>query len=125
MISFTNRFQDGSKRLVDRAGKQITYKHMGDATYDPDLGVVQTDVTITPKAFKVQANDSEIKSPNLIGKELSVFLIAGKDFTFVPKVGDWITYANKTESYDVRVQMIKEHWAGEEVSLYRLVCAAS
>lgn len=125
MITFTNRFQDGSKRLVDKAGKQITYKHMGVATYDPDLGVVQTDITITPKAFKVEANASEIKSPNLIGKDLTVFLAAGKDFTFVPKVGDTITYTNKAESHVVRVQMVKEHWAGEEVSLYRLVCSAS
>lgn len=125
MITFTNRFQDGSKRLVDRAGRQITYKHMGVATYDPDFGVVQAETVITPKAFKVEANASEIKSPNLVGKDLSVFLVAGKDFTFVPKVGDAITYLNETESHDVRVQMVKEHWAGEEVSLYRLVCSAS
>lgn len=125
MLDITTRFKNRTKQVVDKGGKQITYKHMGVAVYDPDIGVTQTDTTITPKAFKVTATDSEIKSPNLIGKDLAVFLVAGKDFSFVPKVGDLITYTNLSESYDVRVQMVKEHWAGNEVSLYRLVCAAS
>ena len=121
----TNRFATQSKRLVDKAGKAITYRRVVDGEYDPEEGeVVNTETSTQCKAFKVQANNSEIMSPSMIGKDISVFLIAGLDLNFVPKANDFIDYSNLTETFTVQVLQVKEHWAGDKVSLWRLVCAS-
>ena len=119
----TNRFATQSKRLVDKAGKLVSYRQVTDGVYDINTGTVSNSETLTScKAFKVTADISEKDSPNMVGKEVSVFLIGGLDLDFVPKENDFIDYTNLTETYTVQVGQVKEHWAGDLVSLWRLVC---
>ena len=122
----TNRFATKTKRLVDKAGKQITYRRVTDGVYDINTGTVSnTETSTTCKAFKVKASLSETQSPNMVGKDLSVFLVAGLDLSFVPAANDFIDYSDLTENYTVQVLDVKEHWAGDLVSMWRLVCCSA
>ena len=143
-MSVTTRFGSSVKRNITRFGKGIIYKHNITSAYDPETGVTASSYTIYPKGFKTQVSESEAKSPNLVGKEVSAFLVSGVELDFLPKPGDEITYTNlkvmafnldwesaefwaglPTESvFTVRVVNVKEYWAGDEVAMYRLLCAA-
>jgi len=143
-MSVTTRFGSSVKRNITRFGKGIIYKHNITSGYDPDTGTTDNSYTLYPKAFKTEVSQSEAKSPNLVGKEITAFLISGVELDFLPKTGDEITYTNlkvmdfnldweaaefwnglPTESvFKVRVLAVKEYWAGEEVAMYRLLCAA-
>lgn len=123
-MSVTTRFGSSVKRNISRFGKLVEYKRVIDGVYDPDTGVTNTSTTTTIKAFKTQVSASDAKSPNLVGKEVSGFLVSGVDISFVPSTGDEITYINKTETFSLRVVNVKEYWAGDEVAMYRLLCAA-
>lgn len=123
-MSVTTRFGSSVKRNITQFGKTVSYKRTIDGIYDPETGVTNTSTTTSIKAFKTQVSSSDAKSPNLVGKEVSGFLVSGVDISFVPSTGDEITYTNKTETFTLRVVNVKEYWAGDEVAMYRLLCAA-
>lgn len=121
----TNRFATQSKRLVDKAGKTVTYRRVSDGVYDINTGtVVNTETTAPCNAFKVEATVAEESSPNMVGKDVAVFLIGGLDLDFVPKPNDFIDYVNLSEAFTVKVVAVKEHWAGQQVSLWRIICVS-
>lgn len=118
----TSRFQKSSQRLVHRFGTNRTYTKLntGTATYDVNTQTYTASSTdYVLKTHKVKASDSETKSPSLVDKDVAVILIAGADINFIPNQGDIITDLQGS----LTVMQVKEHWAGDAVSLWRLVCA--
>lgn len=118
----TSRFQKSSQRLVKHFGTDRTYKKLGTSTYDVDTQTyTSTETTYTIKTYKARATDSEMKSPNLIDKDVAVILVSGADITFKPEQGDVISDATSS----LTVVTVKEHWAGDSVALWRLICMQS
>lgn len=123
-MSVSSRFLNSTSRNIARFGRSVVYTRNTDSAYDPDVGVVITEKNFTTKAFKTEVTYSEANSPNLIGKEVSAFLISGKDISFKPATGDEISYTVGVDTITLRVQMVKESWAAESVALWRIICVA-
>lgn len=118
----TSRFQKSSQRLVKHFGTDRTYKKLGEAVYNVDTQTyTPTETSYVVKTFKARATDSEMKYPSLVDKDVAVILIAGADIAFRPEQGDMISDANSS----LTVVTVKEHWAGNSVALWRLVCMQS
>ena len=85
----SNRFKSGAKRLIDKHGKTRVYKSIGSETYNRETQTVETTSTLyTIKMFETEPKYKEVKSPNLVGKKLTVFLISTTDLPVRPKVGE-------------------------------------
>lgn len=121
-MSVTARFGSSVKRNITRFGKLVSYNHLVTGEYDPDTGAISTSTEVSLKAFRTQVSESEAKSPNLVGKEVSAFLIAGVDISFTPKAGDTITMLDNNTSTTLKLLAVKEYWAGDEVAMYRVLC---
>lgn len=121
-----SRFRDSSKRLINRFGKIRIYIRKVGETYDIDTQTTTSGEELhTIKMFKTNPKESEVKSPNLVGKSVAIMMVAASDIPFKPKIGDKIKdqYLGVDESYEI-VQ-IKENDAGEQVASWRLVCVMS
>ena len=121
-----NRFRDSSKRLINRFGKIRVYIRKVGETYDIETQTTTSGEELhTIKMFKTNPKESEVKSPNLVGKSVAIMMVAASDIPFKPKIGDKIKdqYLGVDESYEI-VQ-IKENDAGEQVASWRLVCVMS
>ena len=125
-MSVTSRFKDSSQRLVSRFGTLRKYKHKTGEVYN--LDTQKNEVTFSEldiKIYKAEPKEREIKSPNLVGKEVTVMMVASADLSFEPVVGD-IIYADTTTTSEMfRVETIIEYWAGDSVSAYKLICSRS
>ena len=125
-MTVESRFRDSSKRLINRFGKTRVYIRKVGETYDIDTQTTTSGEELhTIKMFKTNPKETEVKSPNLVGKVVVVMLIAAGDISFKPKIGDQIKdqYLGVDEAYEV-IQ-IKENDAGEQVASWRLVCVMS
>ena len=125
-MSVTSRFKDSSQRLVSRFGTLRKYKHKTGEVYDVDTQInVESFTEYEIKIYKAEPKEREIKSPNLVGKEVTVMMVASADLSFEPVVGD-IIYADTTTTSEMfRVETIIEYWAGDSVSAYKLICSRS
>ena len=118
-MTTTSRFQKSSQRLIKHFGTDRTYKKLSSSVYDLDTQeYVSTETSHVVKVFKARATDQEVKSPNLVDKDVAVILIAGADIAFTPEQGDTITDPQGV----LTVQIVKEHWAGDAVAMWRLIC---
>ena len=125
-MTVESRFRDSSKRLINRFGKIRVYIRKVGETYDIETQTTTSGEELhTIKMFKTNPKESEVKSPNLVGKSVAIMMIAASDIPFKPSVGDQIKdqYSGVDESYEI-VQ-IKENDAGEQVASWRLVCVMS
>ena len=125
-MTVESRFRDSSKRLINRFGKTRIYIRKVGETYDIDTQTTTSGEELhTIKMFKTNPKESEVKSPNLVGKSVAIMMVAASDIPFKPKIGDKIKdqYLGVDESYEI-VQ-IKENDAGEQVASWRLVCVMS
>ena len=125
-MTVESRFRDSSKRLINRFGKTRIYIRKVGETYDIDTQTTTSGEELhTIKMFKTNPKESEVKSPNLVGKSVAIMMVAASDISFKPKIGDKIKdqYLGVDESYEI-VQ-IKENDAGEQVASWRLVCVMS
>ena len=125
-MTVESRFRDSSKRLINRFGKTRVYIRKVSETYDIDTQTTTSGEELhTIKMFKTNPKESEVKSPNLVGKSVAIMMVAASDISFKPKIGDKIKdqYLGVDESYEI-VQ-IKENDAGEQVASWRLVCVMS
>lgn len=125
MISLADRFQSRTSSIIAKAGMTVVYTKVVDGEYDPDTGVTSTQTPFTIKAFKAMATAREMLSPNLVGREVSVFLVAAKDISFKPEVGDTITYIFNLVETTARVATVMEHHAGDKISMFRVLCTYS
>ena len=125
-MTVESRFRGSSKRLINRFGKTRVYVRKTDEVYNFETQtLVSGEELHTVKMFKTDPKESDSKYPNLVGKVVAVMLIAARDISFKPKIGDKIKdqYLGVDESYEI-VQ-IKVNDAGEQVASWRLVCVVS
>ena len=125
-MTVESRFRDSSKRLINRFGKIRVYIRKVGETYNIETQTTTSGEELhTIKMFKTNPKESEVKSPNLVGKSVAIMMVAASDISFKPKIGDKIKdqYLGVDESYEI-VQ-IKENDAGEQVASWRLVCVMS
>lgn len=121
----SNRFKSGAKRLIDKHGKTRVYEAIGEEVYNQDTQMVETTTTLhTIKMFETEPKYKEVKSPNLVGKKLTAYLIATCDLPVRPKVGDKITdiFLGVDESVEV-VEASKYEGFGE-ACMWRVLCAS-
>ena len=125
-MTVESRFRDSSKRLINRFGKIRVYIRKVGETYNIETQTTTSGEELhTIKMFKTNPKESEVKSPNLVGKSVAIMMVAASDISFKPKIGDKIKdqYLGVDESYEI-VQ-IKENDAGEQAASWRLVCVMS
>ena len=126
IMTVESRFRDSSKRLINRFGKTRVYIRKVGETYDIDTQTTTSGEELhTIKMFKTNPKESDVKSPNLVGKSVAIMMVAASDISFKPKIGDKIKdqYLGVDESYEI-IQ-IRENDAGEQVASWRLVCVVS
>lgn len=126
-MTTTSRFLASSKRLVKHFGTLVNYTQEVAGSYDRETSSTSaaTITTTSVKAFRAQASSEDSESPNLIGENLFVYLIAGGDLTFNPQADDKIEVTHLTETTKVTVKTVKAYWAGDRVALWRLVCSST
>ena len=113
-----NNFLIAAKRAIDRHGKNYTYKRITQGTVDLNTGgVSNTSSDSVIKMYKKQIKATQFNMPNLIGKEVAMFYIAGDAIAFVPKVKDKIVDGSKIYTID----SFQSHEALGAVVLYRVV----
>ena len=125
-MTVESRFRDSSKRLINRFGKIRVYIRKVGETYDIETQTTTSGEELhTIKMFKTNPKESEVKSPNLVGKSVAIMMVAASDIPFKPSIGDQIKdqYLGVDESYEI--MQIKENDAGEQAASWRLVCVMS
>ena len=125
-MSVTSRFKDSSKRLVSRFGTLRKYKRKTGEVYDVDTQMnVESFTEYEIKIYKAEPKEREIKSPNLVNKEVAVMMVAAADLPSAPVVGDIISDNTPNTTEVFMVEVISEYWAGDSVSAYKLICSRS
>ena len=125
-MTVESRFRRSSQRLVQRYGALRTYNHITDEVYNVETQMLEsTTQSYTVKVYKAEPKEREIKSPNLVGKEVCVMVIAAADLPVKPKLGDTINGNVLDAKTTYRVEAISESWAGETVAVWKLFCTIS
>ena len=121
----SNRFKSGAKRLIDKHGKTRVYESVGEEVYNQETQTVDSTTTLyTIKMYETEPKYREVKSPNLVDKKLTAFLIATCDLPVRPKVGDKITdmFLGVDESVEV---LDFTHYEGfGEICMWRVLCVS-
>ena len=121
----SNRFKSGAKRLVDKHGKTRVYKSIGSETYNRETQTVETTSTLyTIKMFETEPKYKEVKSPNLVDKKITVFLISTTDLTVRPKVGDLVTDIFLGVDESVEVVEVSKYEGFGEACMWRILCVS-
>lgn len=125
-MTVESRFRRSSQRLVQRYGALRTYNHITDEVYNVETQMMESTAQSYPvKVYKSEPKEREIKSPNLVGKEVCVMVIAAADLPVKPKLGDTINGNELDAKTAYRVEAISESWAGETVAVWKLFCTIS
>lgn len=113
------KFKASSQKLIKRFGRPLTYVSVVEGVYDDDLGEVVNTETQIPNIimFASTPKYNEKQSPNLVGKNITSFLISGADIAVQPRVNDKII----TEQSIYTVAEIKPYWSCGGVALWRLL----
>ena len=118
----SNRFKSNTQGLIAQHGKTRVYEAVGSEVYNQDTQTVETTSTLhTIKMFETEPKYREVKSPNLVDKKLTAYLIATCDLPTKPKVGDKITdiYLGVEDSVEVLEETHYE--AQAEVCIWRVL----
>ena len=125
-MTVESRFRRSSQRLVQRYGAVRTYNHITEEVYNVETQMMQSYTqSYNIKIYKSEPKEREIKSPNLVGKEVCVMVVAAADLPVKPKVGDTINGNELDAKSAYRVEAISESWAGETVAAWKLFCTIS
>ena len=125
-MTVESRFRRSSQRLVQRYGALRTYNHITEEVYNVETQTIQSYTqSYNIKIYKADPKEREIKSPNLVGKEVCVMVVAAADLPVKPKVGDTINGNELDAKSSYRVEAISESWAGETVATWKLFCTIS
>ena len=121
-----NRFKSSTERLIDKHGSLRVYESIGTEVYNPETQTVEVTSTLHEvKMFSTEPSYRETKSPNLVDKRVTVYLIATSCLPVKPKVGDLIKdqYLGVDEAYQVIEVKVNE--SADEIASWRLFCVAS
>lgn len=122
----TNRFKSSTKNLIDRYGQTRVYESISSEVYNPNTQMTEAVVVLhTIKMFKTEPNYRETRSPNLVERNASVFLIASKDLTVQPKVGDKIRDTLTGVDSVLEVISFTQYEGFGDVCLYRVMCVSA
>lgn len=122
----TNRFKSSTKNLIDRYGQTRVYESISSEVYNPNTQMTEAVVVLhTIKMFKTEPNCRETRSPNLVERNASVFLIASKDLTVQPKVGDKIRDTLTGVDSVLEVISFTQYEGFGDVCLYRVMCVSA
>lgn len=118
----SNQFLQAAIRQIARHGVLVNHVVVSEGGYDIETGTTtNTETSIQIKAFPKRVKVSQFNYPNLIGKQVVEFLVAGNAFTNKPNVQDKITYNSDTYTVD----SISTHTALGEICLYKLLSVKS
>ena len=113
-----NKFLVNTKKHISRHGVLVDFVQVQEGTYDIETSSVTNTETITQiKAYPVAVQVTQYNFPNLVGKEVIKFLIAGDALVAKPSPMDKIIY--KGGSYSVLEQ--QDYTALGEVCLQHLI----
>ena len=113
-----NRFLISTKRQIAKHGIDVDFISVQEGTYDVDTSiVVNTETTTTIKAYPVTVVANQYNFPNLIGREVIKFLIAGDALTTKPAPMDKLVY--KSNTYTIEQQ--QDYTALGEVCMQHLI----
>ena len=125
-MTVDSRFRRSSQRLVQRYGALRTYNHITEEVYNVETQMMQSYTqSYNIKIYKEEPKEREIKSPNLVGKEVCVMVVAAADLPVKPTLGDTINGNELDAQTAYRVEAISESWAGETVAAWKLFCTIS
>ena len=115
-----NKFLVNTKKHISRHGVSIDFVQVQEGTYDIETSsVINTETVTQIKAYPVAVQVSQYNFPNLIGREVIKFLIAGDALTVKPSPMDKIIYNGS--SYSVVEQ--QDYTALGEVCLQHLIAS--
>ena len=121
-----NRFKSSTKNLIDRHGQTRVYESISSEVYNPDTQMTESVAVLhTIKMFKTEPNYRETRSPNLVERNASIFLIASKDLTVQPKVGDKIRDTLTGVDNVLEVISFTQYEGFGDVCLYRVMCVSA
>lgn len=113
-----NKFLYNTKKHIARHGVTIDFINVEEGVYDIETSTVTNTETVTQiKAYPVAVQVSQYTFPNLIGKEVIKFLIAGDALTTKPAPMDKIVY--KSNTYTIEQQ--QDYTALGEVCMQHLI----
>lgn len=114
----SNPFLQAVKDSVYSHGVDITFVTVTEGTYDTATGsVTNTEVNTTVKAFPKNVRTNQYNLPNLIGKQVTEFLIVPTDLAVKPNPQDKVIRGGITYTVD----SVKEHAAQGEVVLLKVI----
>lgn len=100
----------------------IDYTVVQEGTYDVNTSTVTNTETVSSfKAFPKKVRVSQYNFPNLIGKEVVEFLVAGDSLLSAPSTQDKIAYDGDTYVVDSYMK----HTALAQVCLYKIIAVKS
>lgn len=113
-----NPFLTAARNALNRNGMLGTYIAVTEGVYNVETGsVTNTEKSYSIRMFKKHLKATQYNYPNLIGKDAGMFYIANDSLAFVPNHQDKIVFNGSTYSID----SIQEHYARNELVLYRIV----
>ena len=124
-MTVESRFRRSSQRLVRRYGALRTYTTVSEVYDTKTQTTTTTELSYPVKVYKAEPKEREIKSPNLVGKEICVMVVAAADLPVKPNLGDTINSNELDAQTAYRVEAISESWAGETVAVWKLFCTIS
>lgn len=122
-----SRFKSSTQSLIARHGITRVYDSQTEETaYDIETQIT-TFVTklYTIRMFKTKPTYRETKSPNLVERNLSAFLISPKDLCVKPQIGDKIRDIYSGVEDVLEVLSWTEYEGLGEVCMYRVLCAST
>ena len=121
----SSRIKSGTQYLIDMHGQTRVYESVGSEVYDPDTQTVTNTTTLyTVKMFATEPKYREVKSPNLVDKKLTAYLIATCDLPTKPKVGDKITDIYLGNEV-LEVGSFSYYEAQGSICMWRVVCVSA
>ena len=115
-----NKFLVNTKKHIARHGVDVEFIQTQEGTYDIETStVINSETTTVIKAYPVAVQVSQYNFPNLIGREVIKFLIAGDALTVKPSPQDKVVYKGNTYS----VEQQQDYTALGDVCLQHLIAA--
>lgn len=116
----TNQFIQDARFLIGLHGSSVQFITTTTGAYDIEQGmVVNTESTVTVKAFPKKIIATQYNAPSLVGQTLTEFLVVAADLPSKPKFQDKVVYASDTYT----VQTVKQHDGFGEPVIYKVLCS--
>jgi len=118
-----NRFKSSTERLIDKHGSLRVYESIGTEVYNPETQTVEVTSTLHEvKMFSTEPSYRETKSPNLVDKRVTVYLIATSCLPVKPKVGDKITDIYLGVDDKLEVYSFSHYEGFGDICMWRVLC---